>query len=114
MLNHFESVLDRWQQPGDQAHMQRFTTGENYEAYLAYSRFTQSSGVISDASFIRLRSIKLAYNLVVNRDKGTSCRVYLQGLNLLTISNFEGGDPEQLKGFIPPLRRITLGVQLDM
>src|SRR5690606_24611752 len=25
MLNHFESVLDRWQQPGDQAHMQRFT-----------------------------------------------------------------------------------------
>jgi TonB-linked SusC/RagA family outer membrane protein len=114
MLNHFESVLDRWQKPGDQAHMQRYTTGANYEAYLAYSRFTQSSGVISDASFIRLRSMEVAYNLFVNKQKGTSCRLFLQGLNLLTFTSFEGGDPEQLKGFIPPLRRITLGVQLHL
>jgi hypothetical protein len=114
MLNQYESVLDRWQQPGDQATMQRYTTGDNYEAYLAYSRFTQSSGVISDASFVRLRSMEVAYNLIVNEKKGTSCRLVLQGLNLLTFSNYEGGDPDQIKGFIPPLRRFTLGLQLDI
>ncbi|SRX76484.1 SusC/RagA family TonB-linked outer membrane protein [Aequorivita antarctica] len=108
------SVLDRWQQPGDQAAMQRFTTGENYEAYLAYSQFTQSNGVISDASFLRLRSLELAYKLTINKETGASCRIFLQGLNLLTFSSFEGGDPEQLKGFIPPLRRITLGTQINL
>lgn len=114
MLNHFESVLDRWQRPGDQAHMQRYTTGGDYEAYLAYSRFTQSSGVISDASFLRLRSLEFAYNLFLGKEKEASCRIFLQGLNLLTFSSFKSGDPEQIKGFIPPLRRITFGVQLHL
>ncbi len=114
MLNQSESVLDRWQKPGDQASMQRYTTGQNYEAYLAYSRFTQSSGVISDASFVRLRSLEVAYNLVINEKKRTSCRLVLQGLNLLTFTDFEGGDPEQIKGFIPPLRRFTFGFELNI
>ncbi|SRX52221.1 SusC/RagA family TonB-linked outer membrane protein [Aequorivita sp. CIP111184] len=108
------SVLDRWQQPGDIAAMQRFTTGEDYEAYLAYSRFTQSSGTISDASFIRLRSLEVAYRLLLGNEGGASCRLYLQGINLLTYSRFEGGDPEQAKGFIPPLRRITFGAQFHL
>lgn len=114
MGNHAVSVLDRWQQPGDQAEMQRFTTGENYEAYLAYSQFTQSNGVISDASFIRLRSLEMAYTLPLGKETGTSCRIFLQGLNLLTFTSFKGGDPEQLTGFIPPLRRITFGTQFNL
>jgi TonB-linked SusC/RagA family outer membrane protein len=111
LSNQSVSVLDRWQKPGDQAAMQRFTTGENPEAYLAYSQFIQSNGVISDASFLRLRSLELAYKLTVNKNTGSACRIFLQGLNLLTFTNFEGGDPEQLKSFIPPLRRITFGAQ---
>ncbi|MGB3343645.1 MAG: SusC/RagA family TonB-linked outer membrane protein [Aequorivita sp.] len=114
MLNHFESVLDRWQQPGDRAHMQQYTTGQNYEAYLAYSRFTQSNGVISDASFIRLRSMEIAYNIKAGKKSKTSCRVFLQGLNLLTFTNFKGGDPEQLTTFLAPLRRISFGAQLNL
>lgn len=114
MGNHAVSVLDRWQQPGDVAKMQRYTTGENYEAYLAYSQFTQSNGVISDASFIRLRSLEIAYKLQFGKESGASCRIYLQGLNLLTFSSFEGGDPEQFTGFMPPLRKITFGAQLHL
>lgn len=114
MSNQSVSVLNRWQMPGDQAEMQRYTTGGDYEAYLAYSQFTQSNGVVSDASFIRLRSMELAYNLKVNKERGTSCRLFLQGLNILTFSNFEGGDPEQIKGFIPPLRRIIFGAQFQL
>lgn len=112
MLNHFASVMDRWQEPGDEAPMQRFTTGADYDAYLAYSRFTQSNGIISDASFIRLRSVQIAYNLKLGTQKNTSCKIFLQGLNLLTLTNYEGGDPEQTGSFLPPLRRISFGTTL--
>ncbi|KJJ39313.1 SusC/RagA family TonB-linked outer membrane protein [Aequorivita vladivostokensis] len=114
MGNRSISVLDRWQQPGDVAPMQRYTTGENYEAYLAYSQFTQSNGVISDASFIRLRSMELAYNLKLGKEAGTYCRIFLQGLNLLTFTNFKGADPDQITGFLPSLRKITFGAQLHL
>lgn len=113
MSNHSLSVLDRWQHPGDKAAMQRYTTGENYEAYLAYSRFIQSNGVISDASYIKLRSIDISYTLMFDQKAAiNSCRVFLQGLNLLTFTNYKGGDPEQNTGFIPPQRKIMFGVQL--
>ncbi len=112
MLNHYAIVMDRWQEPGDEAHMQRFTTGADYDAYLAYSRFTQSNGIISDASFIRLRSLQIAYNLKLGKEKTSSCRIFLQGLNLITLTNYEGGDPEQTSSFLPPLRRISFGTTL--
>jgi hypothetical protein len=39
--------------------------------------------------------------------------VYLQGQNLLTITNYEGADPEQpYSNVLPPLKQITLGLNL--
>lgn len=104
-------VLDRWQNPGDTAPMQRFTSGADPDAFNAYTRFTQSTGAISDASFIRLKTMALSYTLTL-KDL-TSCKLSLQGQNLLTLTNFKGADPEQLNGFMPPLRRITFGVELN-
>jgi TonB-linked SusC/RagA family outer membrane protein len=112
MLNQPVSVMNRWQQPGDQASMQRFTTGADPEATLAYSQFTESTGIISDASFIRLKSVSLTYSLPF-KNTDTSCRISLRGQNLLTWTDFEGGDPEQSRGFIPSLRRMVLDVQLQ-
>src|SRR5690554_750253 len=106
------SVLNHWQGVGDQTAMQQFTTGANPAANLAYSQFTQSSGAISDASFVRLKSLALSYNLPFGKDSGNSCRISLQGQNLLTFTGYKAGDPEQTTGYIPALRRITLGVQL--
>ena len=114
MTNQPVSVLDRWQAPGDNAGMQRFTTGADYEAFLAYSQFSQSSGAVSDASFIRLKSMALSYTLPFGKETSSSCRIYVQGQNLLTFTKFKGGDPEQMNGFLPPLRRITFGVQLHL
>lgn len=106
------SVLNHWQAQGDQVAMQQFTTGANPAANLAYSQFTQSSGAISDASFVRLKSMSLSYNLPLGKDSGNSCRISLQGQNLLTFTKYKAGDPEQTIGYIPALRRITLGIQL--
>jgi len=112
MLNQPKEVLDRWMQSGDEAFMQQFTTGANSEAFLAYSQFSQSSGIVSDASFIRLKSLNLSYNVPLNNSSGASCRVSLRGQNLLTFTKFKGGDPEQTNGYIPSLRQISLGLQI--
>ncbi|MDC8000111.1 SusC/RagA family TonB-linked outer membrane protein [Aequorivita todarodis] len=114
MANQSVSVLDRWQQPGDVANMQRFTTGADPDAYTAYYKFIQSNGIISDASFIRLKSLALAYTLSLGKASNTSCRLLLTGQNLLTITKFEGGDPEQMDGNLPPLTRLTFGFQLNL
>ncbi|WP_417857515.1 SusC/RagA family TonB-linked outer membrane protein [Xanthomarina gelatinilytica] len=114
MANQPVTSLDRWQQPGDVATMQRYTTGADPEAYMAYYRFTQSSGIISDASFIRLKTLSLAYNLSGIGRAPNSCRIFLTGQNLLTFTKFEGGDPEQADGYLPPLTRLSFGFQLNL
>src|SRR5690606_1182341 len=59
-------VLNNWDSNGST--YQIFTTGNNPEAFLAHSRFVTSSGVVSDASFLRLKTASIAYNL--NIEKG--------------------------------------------
>ena len=113
MTNQPAGVLDRWQQPGDSAFMQQYTTGDNFDAYLAYTRFAQSSGTVSDASFVRLKTVDLSYSLPLQNIPNTSCTVSLRGQNLLTFTKFKGGDPEQSIGYIPSLRRIALNINLQ-
>lgn len=108
------SVLNRWQMPGDRVPLQRFTTGADMEAFMAHSKFIGSSGIVSDASFIRLKSMAISYSLHFGKENNTSCKISLQGQNLLTFTRFKGGDPEQIPGFLPPLRRISLGVDLRL
>lgn len=112
MFNQPVEILDRWQQPGDQASFQRFTTGMNPEAAIAYTNFTQSDAAVTDASFIRLKNIALDYTIPKTWLSHTSVKVYIQGQNLLTITKFKGGDPEQRSGFLPPLKRVNIGTTI--
>jgi TonB-linked SusC/RagA family outer membrane protein len=112
MFNQTTDVLNHWQQPGDSAHMQQYGTGTNYNSLLAFSNFSESNATISDASFIRLKSAELSYALPLE-NTDTSCRIALQGQNLLTFTKFPAGDPEQTARYLPSLRRITLILQLQ-
>lgn len=114
MFNQPSGVLNHWQNPGDKATMQAYTTGWDYDAYEAYSRFTISNGVVSDASFIRLKSLSLSYKLPFKKASLENWILYVQGQNLLTFTRFKGGDPEQLTGFLPPVRRISLGLKIEL
>jgi len=114
MANQTTEVLDRWQQPGDEASMQMFTSGDNAEAVLAFSHYGESDGSISDASFVRLKNVALTYTLPESVLKGMDCRVYVQGQNVFTITNFKGGDPERVSGFLPPLRQVAMGMDLSL
>jgi len=113
MLNHSTGVLDHWQEPGDNAFMQLYTTGWNFDAYMAYSQFTSSNAAVSDASFIRLKSLSLSYSLPLENRGTSKCTIFVQGQNLLTFTKFTGGDPEGQFTYLPPVKRVSFGVKLE-
>lgn len=95
MYNQPVQVLDRWQQPGDVARYQRFTTAG--AAAQANTYFNSSDGAYIDASFLRIRNASLSYtfeNEWTKRLKLQRLRLYMQGQNLAVFSMYKMGDPE--------------------
>ncbi|MFN3754533.1 SusC/RagA family TonB-linked outer membrane protein [Flavobacterium sp.] len=92
---------------------QIYTTGQNGSAVDAYYNLLDSNATVSDASYVRLKSMSIAYTLPSKWSKALSAKIYLQGQNLLTFTKYKGIDPEnQSMSSLPPLRQFTLGVQL--
>jgi len=109
-------LLDgRWQKPGDIAKYQRLTDGRYPPAFHALYVLKQSDGIISDASFLRLKNVALSYQLPTlwqRKAHFQNARIFLQCQNLLTITNYPGMDPETMGGLAqPPQRTITTGIQ---
>lgn len=80
------------------------------DAYDAYSDYISSDAIYKDASFIRLKNASVSYDFKGNwlkRMKLQKLRFQLQGQNLLTITNYEGFDPESQGVSLPPLRTIV-------
>jgi TonB-linked SusC/RagA family outer membrane protein len=110
--NQPKAILDHWQNPGDSSTNQLLTAGYNDEAAIAYGRYQNSSAVIADASYIRLKNLSLSYQIPKN-SLGLDCRVYALGQNLFTVTDFEGADPESKNvEQLPPLRMISIGTEL--
>jgi len=118
-LNQPIDVLNRWTQPGSPGDYQKFS--KNYaDVYTANTLFNDSDGRVTDASFIRLKTVTLAWTFpeqLKQRLKLNGVRIYLQAQNLLTITNFKGLDPEsQQYGYtpsLPPLRILQAGLQMS-
>ncbi|HEX9826077.1 MAG TPA: SusC/RagA family TonB-linked outer membrane protein [Flavobacteriaceae bacterium] len=108
------SVLNRWQQVGDEATIQRYSVGSNTLLSDTYSKYKNSNEKYTDASFTRLRNISLAYAIPKDLLRGIDVSIYLQGQNLLTFTKYQGADPEQLTqdGYLPLLRQFTMGLQI--
>jgi hypothetical protein len=106
------ALLDRWQNPGDMVSVQRAFSGLAPTGGLDGFQ-KESNAAVSDASFIRLRNIYLNYNVPSLKDD-LDVNVYVQGQNLWTITGYNGPDPEQPSGLrLPPLRQISLGLQVS-
>ncbi|RPH31622.1 MAG: TonB-dependent receptor [Bacteroidales bacterium] len=88
--NQTTDQMDRWQKPGDITDVP--------QARLGSSNGTKSSSrYLSDGSYLRLRNISLGYTLpnsIVKRLKVSSLRAYVSVLNLFTLTNYQGWDPE--------------------
>lgn len=110
-------VQDRWQSPGDETPVARYTQSIGSAAGKSSGMLNQSNGVFSDASFIRLKNVNLTYQFgseVVRRMHLTGAQVYVQMQNVLTFTNFKGTDPENQNYYqLPPLRSIVAGIQIN-
>lgn len=111
MINHPNRFVNSWQQEGDTSPYQMHTAGYNAVALTAQSLYSTSDAVATDASFIRLKTIAISYNLPL-KSKELQCLLTINGQNLLTFTPYEDGDPESTIGFLPPLKVITAGIQL--
>ncbi|RNL87739.1 SusC/RagA family TonB-linked outer membrane protein [Sinomicrobium pectinilyticum] len=108
-------VLGRWQQPGDITDIPRFSATNSLFSTSFGSRWKSSDHAYEDTSFIRLKNVSLSWNLpmeVAHKLKLQQARIYIQGQNLLTITNYRGLDPEVSPTSLPPLRVFTTGIQL--
>lgn len=92
-LNFGTQVLRRWQNPGDITDIPRFRFGENINNNI-------STRYIEDGSYLRLRNVTVGYtfpNTLINKSGNgiiKKMRLYVQGQNLLTFTNYTGLDPE--------------------
>lgn len=86
-----------------------------------------SSAFVEDASFLRMKSLQIGYNLpksVLNKIKVQNLNVYCQFTNLFTVTKYSGLDPEYYssdprtlgldRGATPTSRQIMLGLRLSL
>jgi hypothetical protein len=107
--NQSRRLLDRWKEPGD------ITDTPRHGVYTEFD-----SRLLEDASFLRLKNVMVGYSLPSNLMKKTGfirgIRVYAQGQNLLTFTNFSGLDPEGASNIYaaqyPMSRQFTFGLDL--
>ncbi|WP_368124746.1 SusC/RagA family TonB-linked outer membrane protein [Bacteroides salyersiae] len=81
-------LYDQWKQPGDITNVPRQDL--NNSTYM-------STRYLEDGSYMRLRNLTLAYTFpksLLKPLKVENLRIFTQGLNLFTITNFRGLDPE--------------------
>lgn len=110
--NKSTEVLNAWQQPSDQTNIQEYS--QSSAANSAYANAIRSDLSISDASFLRLKTVSLSYQLPVeNLSIGVkNAQIFMHGQNLFTLTNFKGLDPQTGQS-LPPMRTITMGLQLN-
>jgi len=117
LINGWQTAFDkRWRRPGDITSYPRiFDTGVEPGGV---NHASGSSRLWRKADFIRLRDVRLSYDLpnsLMRRVRLSSARIYVQGQNLWTISDWWGYDPEFVgtsTGIIPQTRNYNVGIQL--
>jgi hypothetical protein len=95
--NQLVSQLNRWQQPGDITNVPRAFQGGTIDGQDQVFGTFGTTQFMSDASYLRLKQVTLSYNLpssLVSRLKLSKVNVFVQGLNLWTLTNYAGIDPE--------------------
>ncbi|UAB84851.1 SusC/RagA family TonB-linked outer membrane protein [Zunongwangia sp. SCSIO 43204] len=114
MSNVLQQDFDnRWQSAGDTGTFQK--PSQLSASNRAYSNAFNSDFGISDASFLRLKSLNLSYNLPVARSQFQAISLYIQAQNLFTLTKYKGLDP-QIPGstVLPALRTITAGLDINI
>lgn len=115
IFNTTTDMLNRWQKPGDNATIARLTTNPGSD--ISYQYFMQSRSVFTDATYLRLQNLMVAYTptkgFFSKPLNGSS--LFIQGQNLLLFTNYKGLDPE-MPGFgtMPLPRTVMAGITIKL
>lgn len=107
--NQLKEVTDYWKQPGDVT---------KYPKYGQVNQF--DSGLLENASFLRLKGLSFGYNLPKSFLAGqkffTGAKIYYTGRNLFTATKYLGPDPEVdsnlTYGRNPNTKQSVIGLEL--
>lgn len=106
-------ILNRWTGEGTSNTLPRFTTVDTNNNWRASDLY------IKDASYLRLKNLTLGYTLPVkltNKVFIKKFRVYVAAENLLTLTKYDGFDPEIAdyvdRGIYPQARTIQFGANI--
>ncbi len=94
--NQSAAVLRRWTKPGQVTDIPRQDL-TNYTTPFANYNSLISSRFVEDGSYLRIKSLTLAYNFssqFLSKFRIRKLRLYVTGENLLTITGYSGFDPE--------------------
>ena len=117
-LNTLQEVVDRsWKTPGQITDIPRNVITNGGNETRGASRNSGSAALLK-YDFIRLSQLTLAYSFkpsLVSRIGLSRARIYMQGVNLWTYTDYPGYDPEFTgagTGQVPLTKSYTLGVQI--
>lgn len=104
--NQWATTLNRWTPSKPSASMPRAVFSDPY----ATGRF--SSRFVENASYLRLKNVQVGYTLpsviMSKLSFAQKIRFYVSGVNLLTVTQYTGLDPEN--EFLPPTRQFLFGI----
>lgn len=112
MSNYPKQALDNWSYNKVNPTYQKLTVGDRASLDASYN-LGYSTESYKDASFLRLKNIALNYN-IPKKWMGLEGKIYVQGQNLLTFSEFLGSDPEGGHvTYMPILKTYNFGLQIN-
>lgn len=116
--NETKELTHAWQKPGDRSAYQKVTTNPATAAGIAAALYPQSDGVLTNASFIRLKTASVAYQLpkkILTRMHVSSATIFINTQNLFTLTPYKDVDPEiQSAAVTPLLRTVAIGARLSL
>lgn len=116
--NQLRSQLDYWKKPGDITNTSRPFEGGLEPGTSSVQQ--ASTRLLSDGSYIRLKQVTLNYSLpesIMKKIGASQASFFVQGLNLLTFTKYNGIDPESMSlgstfGAFPNARQVSVGLNL--
>ena len=114
--NRSTTLLNAWQNPGDITSIPRIGQGYNEIDYI-----NSTDRYLEDASYLRLRNIKLSYNFTSDQLSRTFLKglgFFIQAENIVTFSSWRGWDPESNfrstdRGQYPTPKIFTFGTSIN-
>ena len=106
-----------WSEPGQQTNVEKFTEQYGSVTYTAANDYNVSTAAFTNTSYIRIKTVQFAYQLPAAYLKVIgikACNINFSAQNLFTITRYQGDPETQNIYMVPPMKTVTLGINLTL